>query len=272
MNAQGHAILRLLNEDEETALLVKQKLEEVSTLETVRSLRSEATGCAAKHLDDVIERIRQRDADGNFSRLCENFPEHGDLEEASWKLAATFEPGDDLTGPKGRLNEWGARLQERLIGMKEPEQRVTAVAALMTREIGFRGNEGDYYNLNNSILPWVIESRKGIPITMALVYQLVAQRAGMVIDGVGLPGHFVARHETVFFDPFHGGKRIGLEECAALLEQQNLVLTPQHLLPTTPRQMLVRMLTNIYYIGERNDPPLASKVSRWIATLREPKE
>ena len=55
MNAQGHAILRLLNEDEETALLVKQKLEEVSTLETVRSLRSEATGCAARHLDDVIE-------------------------------------------------------------------------------------------------------------------------------------------------------------------------------------------------------------------------
>ncbi len=54
-----------------------------------------------------------------------------------------------------------------------------------------------------------------------------------------------------------------------MMEGQNLVLTPQHLLPTTPRQMLLRMLTNIYYIAEQTDPPLAVKVAEWMTALRE---
>lgn len=102
-----------------------------------------------------------------------------------------------------------------------------------------------------------------------MVYMLVGQRAGLQIDGVGLPGHFIAKHEDVFFDPFNGGRQVGLEECRALLAQQNLILVPEHLLPATPRQMLLRMLTNIYYLAEPHDPPFAAKVSEWISSLRK---
>ena len=266
---QASAILRLLDDDEqETVMLVKRKLEEVSTVEALRGLRAEASNRAAKHLDDLIQRLLQRDADVRFTELCRSFPEQGEVEEACWLLAATFRPDEDVAPFQKMLDDWGAGLRPRLVGLNEPEDRVSALSSYMMREVGLRGNEGDYYNIDNSVLPRVVETRRGIPITMALVYQLVAKRAGLAIDGVGLPGHFVARHESVFFDPFHGGKRIGLEECAALLEQQNLVLTPQHLLPTSARQMLVRMLTNIYYIADRVDPPLASKLGDWIGMLR----
>ncbi len=53
-----------------------------------------------------------------------------------------------------------------------------------------------------------------------------------------------------------------------MMEEQNLVLTPQHLLPTTSRQILIRMLTNIYFIAEQSDPPLAAKIAGWMETLR----
>ena len=83
-----------------------------------------------------------------------------------------------------------------------------------------------------------------------------------------LPGHFLARHDDVIFDPFHGGRRVSLEECAELLSQQNLTLQPHHLAPTTPRQMLLRMLTNLRYIATNTDAPLAGKISGWEETLR----
>jgi regulator of sirC expression with transglutaminase-like and TPR domain len=147
--------------------------------------------------------------------------------------------------------------------------RVRVLAEFLGRDTRLRGNDGDYYSIDNSLLPRVLESRLGIPISLTLVYMLVARRAGFQVDGVGLPGHFLARHEDIFFDPFHGGRRIGLEECAALMEQQNLVLTPAHLQPTTPRQMLIRMLTNIYFIAEQGVPPLAAKISEWMDLLRK---
>jgi regulator of sirC expression with transglutaminase-like and TPR domain len=115
----------------------------------------------------------------------------------------------------------------------------------------------------------VVDSRLGIPISLSLVYMLVAKRAQLQIDGIGLPGHFIVRHEGIFFDPFHGGRRVGLDECKALLEQQNLTLLPDHLAPTTARQVLIRMLTNIYYIADQNDPPLAARVSEWITLVRQ---
>ncbi len=269
MIAQAQAILRLLSDDErETVLLVRKQLEESATLPDLRSLREQAGGRAAPLLDEIIETVAQRTADHDFAELCRRFGEEGDLEQAGWQLAATFRPGEGYSLQKAALEDWGERLRARLPPGAGAEARVTALAKFLAQEIGLRGNDADYYNIENSLLPRVIDSRRGIPISLALLYSLIAARAGMRVDGVSLPGHFVARHENVFFDPYHAGRRIGMEECAALLERQNLVLTPQHLQPTTPRQMLIRMLTNIYYIAEQRDPPLSSKVNGWIGILK----
>ena len=269
MLTQSNAILRLLDDDEQaTVALVKRKLEEIAPLVELRNLREVADGRAARHLDELIGRLAQRDADADFAFFLHNFPEDGDLERAAWLFAGIFPPHEEFTCQRQALDEWGERLAMALTGATLAEERVSRAVRFFTTELGLRGNESDYYNVNNSILPRVIDSRRGIPLTLALVYMLVGRRAGLWIDGVSLPGHFVVRHENIFFDPFHNGKRIGLEECAALLEQQNLVLTPQHLQPTSSRQMLIRMLTNVYYIGEQSDPPLASKVGGWIGILR----
>ena len=67
----------------------------------------------------------------------------------------------------------------------------------------------------------------------------------------------------------HGGRRIGLDECKELLAAQNLTLLPQHLVPTTPRQMLIRILTNIYHIVEQIDPAQSAEVGDWIDALRK---
>jgi regulator of sirC expression with transglutaminase-like and TPR domain len=247
---------------------VKTKLAEVKSLASLKELRLRAAGLAAQRLDTLIKEVAQRDSDSAFLEICTHFGEQGDLEEASWRLAATFSPSEEAAPQREILKTWADELAERLRGTYTSNARVDALVQFLGRDLRLRGNDDDYYNIGNSLLPRVIETRLGIPITLTLVYILVGKRARLQVDGVGLPGHFVARHQDVFFDPFHGGQRITLEECGALLRQQNLALTPQHLAPTTPRQMLLRMLTNIYYIAEKSDPPLAAKISKWAELLK----
>jgi regulator of sirC expression with transglutaminase-like and TPR domain len=266
------ALLTLLGDDDAaTVALVKAQLaaQGRAILPELRVLAAMAAPLAAYHLREIITDITERTAEIDFLRLCRSFGEHGDLEAAAWSLSAVLLPGEDFTSAHAQLEAWGREVRRRLVQAETALDRVETLAEYLNLDQRLRGNDDDYYNVRNSLLPAVIESRLGIPISLSLVYLFVARRAGMTIEGIGLPGHFIVRHEDVFFDPFHGGRRVGLDECKQLLEQQNLTLLPQHLAPATPRQMLIRTLTNLYYIAEQHDPSLAAKISEWITATRQ---
>lgn len=272
LQRRREALLSLLgDEDPQTVALVKAQLAAggPSMLSELRQLEELAGPVASFHVRDVIAEIQERGAEVTFMQMCRHFGDDGNLEEAAWQLATVLMPGEDLTNARALLDTWGAEVRHRLAKAETPLDRVETLAEYLNLDLRLRGNDDDYYNVRNSLLPAVIESRLGIPISLALIYLLVGQRAGLPIDGIGLPGHFIVRHEDIFFDPFHGGRRVGLDECRALLEQQNLTLLPQHLAPATPKQMLIRMLTNLYFITEQTDPQLAAKMSEWITAVRK---
>ena len=114
----------------------------------------------------------------------------------------------------------------------------------------------------------MLERRTGIPITLALVYMEVARRAGVRVDGVNFPGHFLLRfplgsgegHDSaVVVDPFHGGAVLSETDCRALLRRHagdSVPFRPQLLAPATKQQMLVRMLLNLkrLYVRMRSFP------------------
>jgi regulator of sirC expression with transglutaminase-like and TPR domain len=268
---QQHAILKLLQEDDrETLALVKAQLGKrgLGALPELRDLLGAADPRSAAHLRDVIAEIEHRHAETIFEQLCASFGEHGPIEEAAWRLAAIFLPAEDFGTARGLLDHWGAEVSRRLGKAETGRDRIETLVEFLGMEVGLRGNEGDYYNLNNSLLPEVIETRRGLPITLSLIYMLVGGRAGLTLHGVGLPGHFIVSHGKSFFDPFHGGRELRLDECRDLLQQQKLALMPAHLQPVTPRQMLARMLSNIHRLAEESDPPLASKIAHWLELLQ----
>jgi Transglutaminase-like superfamily len=270
---QRRAVLQLLDDDDPVQVaLVKEQLTKRGEheIDGLRDLLASADSArAAKQLREIIRVIEERKAGDAFGELCGKFGEHGDIEIAAWDLARAFLPGEDFSAQRELLDAWGREALTRLSATGPRKlSRVAALGQFLGRDLRLRGNENEYYQYTNSLLPSVIETRLGIPISLALVYILVGRRAGIAIDGVGLPGHFLVRHGDVIFDPFHGGRRVSVEECVALLAQQNLTLTPQHLEPTTPRQMLGRMLTNLRFIATSSDPALAEKISGWEARLR----
>jgi regulator of sirC expression with transglutaminase-like and TPR domain len=119
-------------------------------------------------------------------------------------------------------------------------------------ELGFAGNRDDYYNAVNSYLPAVLETKRGLPITLSLVYKLVAERLGLRVNGVGLPGHFVvsvqAEGEPMLVDCFDGGRLLSQEEAHQKVMEihgPDAEWTDELLRPVSNRHWLTRMLQNL---------------------------
>ena len=131
----------------------------------------------------------------------------------------------------------------------------TCVQALNTlsrsTSCGFVGNRKQYEDPRNSCLNEVLERRTGIPITMSVVYMEVARRAGLRIDGVNFPGHFLVRccegkprtGAGLIIDPFHGGALLTEHDCRMLLQRHvgdEVAFSKSLLAPATRPQVISR--------------------------------
>jgi regulator of sirC expression with transglutaminase-like and TPR domain len=136
-------------------------------------------------------------------------------------------------------------------------RRVMALNEYLFGELHFVGNTITYEDPRNSFLNEVLDRRTGIPITLALVYIEVARRAGVRVEGVNFPGHFLlrcpARHvaplsDDLIIDPFHGGALLSEEACRERLrrhtDREERLASPLLVHATKP-QILARVLLNL---------------------------
>lgn len=271
MHPQKDALVRLLaDDDEQTVRMVKERLaqEGPAGLDDLRDLAGCDNPHAALHARDVLHEVVQREAREKFGDLCRGFGDNSDLEEANWLLAAALLRGFETAGYRQRLDAWGAELKRRLRAVSDDRRRVVIMADFLAGELSFAGHAEDYYNERNSFLPCVLDSRRGIPISLTLVYVMVGQRAGAPVEGVNLPGHFLARHGTVLFDPFHHGRILARRDCEEILRRQNKKLEDWHLAAAGPRQMLTRILANLLYVYHREGKTSRyDRVKQWSHLL-----
>jgi regulator of sirC expression with transglutaminase-like and TPR domain len=174
-----------------------------------------------------------------------------DLGEAALLIAAEEQPGLDTLPWLERLDELGRRLEERLRGVRGELDRLGRLTGLLFAEEGLRGNADDFYDPRNSYLNEVLDRRLGIPITLAVVCLEVGRRAGVSLEGVGFPGHFLlrlARQPRVLVDPFDRGRLLTAGDCEKMLERitrGNVDFDERLLRPAGPRLILQRMLNNL---------------------------
>src|SRR5215471_14023907 len=114
-----------------------------------------------------------------------------DVAEVALCLAREEYPGVDVEAYLGELVAMAHDVRPRLRGGLPA--RVQALCRFLFHEMGFRGNTQDYYDPRNSYFNQVLDRRTGIPLTLSLVAMAVGSRAGLTVEGVGLPGHFIAR-------------------------------------------------------------------------------
>src|SRR5205823_5351491 len=132
------------------------------------------------------------------------------------------------------------------------EARLAGLCRYLFHDMGFRGNVQTYYDPRNSYLNEVLDRRTGIPISLSVVAMAVGSRAGLDVQGVGLPGHFVAKAvldgQQELFDPFHGGRRLSPEDCEHLVWQvtgEPFTATADGLAGLPVGLIVTRMLNNL---------------------------
>jgi regulator of sirC expression with transglutaminase-like and TPR domain len=143
----------------------------------------------------------------------------------------------------------------------------------------FVGNRDTYEDPRNSCLNEVLDRRTGIPITLALVYMEVARRAGLLVDGINFPGHFLVRcpelasrgGSGLVIDPFHGGALLSEHDCRLLLQRHvgsEVAFSKALLAPATRQQIVVRMLLNLknIYVHMRSFPQARAVTELLLAT------
>lgn len=172
-----------------------------------------------------------------------------------------------------------ATLADRVRARCPPRSRAAQVVGqinwVLYVEEGFRGDDKHYHDPRNSYLNQVIDRKLGIPITLSVLYLAIAERVGLAMAGVNLPGHFVIRTvsdaDVLFVDPFHQGARLDAEGCRRRVEEvtgQAVALSAEQLRPCAMAAIVARMLRNLkgIYLREQ-DFASAWPVQRRLAAL-----
>jgi regulator of sirC expression with transglutaminase-like and TPR domain len=169
------------------------------------------------------------------------------MDRAALDLATIQFPNLEPEPFLDQLNDLASSLGDRLRNFNDGRDFVEKASSYLFGELGFHGNETDFFDPRNSCLNQVLERRTGIPITLAVMYMEIARRLHMPVFGIGLPRHFVLEFNdgnfATYIDPFHGGRIISAQECYALAGAK--VADPILLQRATPKQIAMRMLQNL---------------------------
>jgi len=175
-----------------------------------------------------------------------------DLAGAALWLAAEEYPQLDPQIYLGRLESLAERVRVARSRRPGAYAALYAMRSVLVEEQNFGGNAHNYFDPRNSFLNEVLDRRVGIPISLSVVWIEVARRAGIPIEGVNLPGHFIVRlldrSEPLLVDPFCDGMLLTAEAAEERLQQtqgDDVRLTPEDLVAASSKQILVRMLNNL---------------------------
>ncbi len=170
------------------------------------------------------------------------------LDLAALDLAAIQFPALAIQPVLDRLNELASQLGDRLRNFNDGRDFVETAQRYLFQELGFHGNEDDYYDPLNSCLNQVLDRRTGIPISLCVLYIEVARRLMMPVFGIGLPRHFIIQYDDgnyqTYIDPFHGGRTITPRECFALAGAP--AADPGLLERVSSQDILRRMVRNLH--------------------------
>ncbi|MCR4348099.1 MAG: tetratricopeptide repeat protein [Sulfuricaulis sp.] len=177
------------------------------------------------------------------------------LAEAALLIAIEEYPGLDVDAYLRQIDELATSVQQRLPAQAGLEDTLVTLNQYLFVEQGFSGDTENYDDPRNSFLNEVLDRKRGIPITLSIIYMEVGRRLGLPLKGVSFPGHFLVKFATregeVVLDPFSGGSLLSKEDLEEILEETygpaESVNAPLERLLTAAgkKEILVRMLRNL---------------------------
>ena len=188
---------------------------------------------------------------GALQELIRQPQDQIDLARAALLVACEAYPDLDIAHYLALLDDLARTASDRMRPSDGAFSRLQVLNGFLFDELGFRGNEEDYYDPRNSYLNNVLDNRLGIPITLSIVYIAVAERAGLQVSGIGMPGHFLVKHSgangDIILDPYLRGIPLSSNELRQRIQAfgGETADAARYLSATTKRQIISRLLSNL---------------------------
>jgi len=217
-------------------------------------------------------------------QMTQKWQEYISLPEQDWSLmemafmvAEQLQTDVDLTFSRQTFEQLKHTLYERVNYIDSVTEKIEIINDFLFRELGFSANQEDYFNPKNSMVDQVLASRKGIPITLSLIYLEMLSLAGIECSGINFPGHFlvgvkVSGHFQIY-DAFRDGSILEKNDIKKMLANHQIGVEndgelANYLQPASNRQIIVRLLRNLkhFYI-EQQDAELSLLVIEMILSL-----
>lgn len=213
--------------------------------------------------------------DIEFSKLLERHTQI-DLTTAALELARDAYPDLDFVATHDWVTERANEISSRALRASSDEDALQVLTDCLGGRCGLKGEVEDYERADSSYLHRVIVTRRGLPISLSVLYMAVANRAGLPLFGVAAPGHFLTRHEAVsgslFIDAFAGGEILTLDQVLLRLTLSS-TMSEDHAMavlePTDSRTIIIRMLNNLKALyAEKQNWHAAWKVQHRLTALQ----
>ena len=273
--SQGVALLNLLaDEDPAIYRTVREKILSCGppAADWLRPHTTSRDPALRRRAREIVLHFDRQAADDHFLAFCLRHGEGLNLEQGALMLAQTHYPSINPEAYQALLDAYARELRERIDPQADPRQVIADINHYLFDELGYTGNEQNYYDPENSYLNCVMDRRTGNPINLSLVYILVGRRLRLPIVGIGLPGHFVCRYQSSaaewYIDPFNHGKVLSKGDCVQYLTCGSFSLRDDYLTPVTPRRLLLRICGNLHQVYQRLELAAeAMRLQRYLVAL-----
>lgn len=208
--------------------------------------------------------------DSEFVKLMTRAPDV-DLTTAALELARDAYPLLDFDSVHGWIDDVADELVRSINLADSEEEALSLLRNSLAGTHELNGSREAYETPDGSFLNRIIESRRGIPIGLSVLYIAVAQKVGLNLQGVSAPGHFLTRYESLdgplFVDPFCSGNILSYEEAVCRVQKMTMLSSDQAeeaLEPVEPRPIILRMLNNLKALYAR----LGKWTAAWVVQHR----
>lgn len=254
------ALARLLDDPSkavQVALLAEFQQSLTTAVDFLRRTAETGEGALAEAAHYYLRELGAEDTTGAFINFIRSY--QYELETGSILLDRTLYPHVEPSDICLFLDEAAARVRQLLVKPTTTYEQCRILNRVLFHEYGFTGDQKDFYHPHNCFLHKVIERRRGLPISLSIIYLLVAFRCGIELEPVGLPGRFMvgcfSAGEPFYIDVFEGGVFRTREDLDLILEDFQLAPEDDYYMPLPVGDVLLRCCRNLVNQFTRSEQP-----------------
>lgn len=248
--SEKEALGKLLDD---SSSVVQQKLmdyfssREDEAIKFLQAIANDSRGLRAYYAKQYLDRLGIEDTIENFFDFIRSF--NYELETGCWMLDRTVNPRLDTQLAGERLDEMGIRALDLFVEPCSYKEKCRVLNRVVFHEFGFVGDLDVFRDPQSSFVSHVIETKKGIPLSLSIIYILVAMRCGVDLRPVGVPGRFMvgcfSEDQPFFIDVFDGGKFLSVADVLIFLESNRIDYNEGSLAPVPVGEVLCRTCRNL---------------------------